>query len=238
MKFLQDKIKGTKLAMRCLREGNELLEAQDTEAKDFDDQWLIESKDLKWSFPMVARAIRHKQTKLVVYEPQKSEVFAGIQGDYADRDYCKKNKIEVTPFPTPGGALVTNKGDLLFIYIRPNKKGAFQFLEFVRPLIASYLLYTLSEAGVKGELTMSGNDIEVNGKKLSGSSTAHKMGAVMESIFVSGVNNQATLEAVGHKGKPREITSLTELGINVQDFRDWIIEATRNAYKQRGVNIL
>ena len=225
MKHFYDKIKGAKLAMRCLREGNELLEAQDTEAKDFDDQWLIESKDLKWSFPMVARAIRYKQTKLVVYEPQKAEVFTGIQGDYIDRDYCKKNKIEVVPFPTQGGAAVMNKGDLMFIFIHPNKKGAFQFLEYVKPMIATYLEGHLPDA----EITMPGNDIEVNGKKLSGSSISHKMGSVTEGIFISGVNSKKTLDAIGHKKGKREVTSLKELGIDGQEFKEWLIDKMRAA---------
>ena len=229
MKFL-DKVKGAKMAMRCLREGNELLEAQDTEAKDFDGQWLIESKDLRWSFPMVARAIRHKQTKLVVYQPQKSEVFCGIQGDYIDREYCQKNKIEVVPFPTQGGAAVMNKGDLMFIFIRPNKKGTFHFLDHIKPLIADYITKHVKDA----EVTMPGNDIEVNGKKISGSSTAHKMGAVMESIFISGVNSKKNLEAIGHKGKKREVTSLKELGIDIKGFRDWLVDTVKNVYKQQG----
>ena len=230
MKHFYDKIKGARLAMRCLREGNELLEAQDTEAKDFDDQWLIESKDLKWSFPMVARAIRHRQTKLVLYEPQKAEVFTGIQGDYIDREYCEKNKIEVVPFPTQGGAAVMNKGDLMFIFIRPNKKGVFHFLDYIKPLIADYITEHVKDAVV----TMPGNDVEVNGKKLSGSSTSHRMGSVTEGIFISGVSGKKNLDAIGHKGKKREVTSLKELGIDRRDFRDWLVDTVKNVYKQQG----
>ena len=219
MKHFYDKIKSAKLAMRCLREGSELLEAQDTEAKDFDGQWLIESKDLKWSFPMVARAIRHRQTKLVVYEPQKSEVFTGIQGDYIDRDYCEKNKIEVVPFPTQGGAAVMSKGDLMLIFVRPNKKGTFHFLDFVMPKIVEYITEHVKDS----EASISGNDIEVNGKKLSGSSISHKMGSVTEGIFISGVNGKKNLDAIGHKKGKREVTSLKELGIDAKEFKKWLL---------------
>ena len=83
-----DKIKSGKAALRCYREGVELLASQNTDVKDFDNQFLIESKDLTWSFPFVARAIKKRQTKLVFLEPQKPEVFAGINGDYLNREYC------------------------------------------------------------------------------------------------------------------------------------------------------
>ena len=229
MKHFYDKIKGAKLAMRCLREGNELLEAQDTEAKDFDDQWLIESKDLRWSFPMVARAIRYRQLKLTVYEPQKAEVFCGMQGDYINRDYCEKNKIEVVPFPTQGGATAVNKSDLMFIFIIPNKKGRYHFLEHIMPKIAEYISTHTKDA----EAVISGNDIEVNGKKILGSSTAHKMGVVIESFFISGVNSKKNLDAIGHKNKKREVTSLKELGINTQEFKNWLIDQIGGALNER-----
>ena len=230
MKHFYDKIKGAKMTLRCLREGNELLEAQDTEAKDFDGQWLIESKDLRWSFPMVARAIRYRQLKLTVYEPQKAEVFCGMQGDYIDRDYCEENKIEVVPFPTQGGATAVNKGDLMFIFVIPNKKGRYQFLEHVMPAIAAYIL---QHSPPETTVEIKGNDIEVNGKKILGSSTAHKMGVVIESFFISGVNGKKNLDAIGHKSKKREVTSLKELGINTQEFKNWLIDLIGRALNER-----
>ena len=133
-----DKIKGTNAALRCYREGVELLEAQNTDIKDFDNQFLIESKDLVWSFPFVARAIKKRQTKLILLEPQKAEVFAGMQGDYINREYCEKNNIRITPFPIQGGAAVCNKGDLLLICIHPIKKGL-KFLDYLKPKIIEYL---------------------------------------------------------------------------------------------------
>jgi len=226
MRKILEKLKDTKLALRCLREGTTLLEAQNTEAADFDDTWLIESKDLKWSFPIVARAIRKRQTKLVIYEPQKAEVFCGIQGDYANREYCEKNGIEVTPFPTQGGALVCNKGDLLIIFIHPCKNGEFRFLDFIKPRIINYLANYVGAENI----TTPNNDIEVNGKKISGSSTAYKMGSTMESLFINGVNNNTNLEAVGHKGKAREVTGLAEHGIDISEFKNWIIKTIQNAF--------
>ena len=224
MKTLFDKLKGTKAALRCYRECVELLEAQNTELKDFDDKWLIESKDFKWSFPITARAIKRMQLKLIVLEPQKAQVFCGINADYINREYCEKNDIEIVPFPTQGGAAVCNKGDILLIFMIPKKKGRFRFLEAIKPQIIKYL----SEHINGSSIATSGNDIEVNGKKLSGSSTALKMGVVIESIFISGVNNQNNLDAVGHKGRKRAITSITELGINLKDFREWIVKTIQN----------
>ena len=221
-----EKFKGAKLKLRCLREGNELLEAQNTEAKDFDDKWLIESKDLKWSFPIVARAIRKRQEKLIVYEPQEAQVFCGIQGDYANREYCEKNNIKVTPFPTQGGALVTNKGDMLFMFIHPLKVGEFDFLKFIKPRIIQYLA---NYVGIEN-ITTPGNDIEIHGKKISGSSASIKMGARMESIFITGNPvNKEMMESVGHKGKVRELTSLAENGIDINEFRCYVIEQTQRA---------
>ena len=228
MKNLYGKIKNAKLSFKCLKEGNELLESQNTEASDFDGQFLIESKDLKWSFPIVARAIRKRQAKLVIYEPQKAEVFCGMQGDYVNREFCEKSGITVTPFPTQGGALVCNKGDLLIIFIHPCKNGEFRFLDFIKPRIINYLANYVGAENI----TTPNNDIEVNGKKISGSSTAYKMGSAMESLFINGVNNKTNLEAVGHKGKAREVTGLAEHGIDVQEFRTWIIETTQKAFNQ------
>ena len=69
---------------------------------------------------------------------------------------------------------------------------------------------------------------------MSGSSTARKMGSVTEGIFVTGVNGKKTLDAIGHKGKKRETTSLKEFGIDRQGFRDWLVDAVENVYKQQG----
>ena len=223
MKKLFDKIKGAKNAMRCYREGVELLAAQNTDVKVFDDKFLIESKDLVRSFPFVARAIKKRQTKLIFLEPQKAEVFAGMHSDYIDREYCEKNGIRITPFPTQGGAAVCNKGDILLICIHPMKSG-FKFLEFIKPEIIGWL----TKAGIEN-ITAQGNDIEVNGKKLSGSSISYRMGMVIEGIFINGSGNHNHLDAIGHKGKKREVTSLIDLGINLKDFRKWLVETTEEA---------
>ncbi|MCL2093040.1 MAG: hypothetical protein FWH12_02490 [Treponema sp.] len=227
MKSIFDKLKGTKNVLKSYREGLELLEAQSIEAKDFDDTFVIESKDIKWSFPIVARAIKKRQTKLIVYEPQGPEVFCGMQGDYVNREYCEKNGIAITPFPTQGGALVCDKGDLLLVFIHPARSGEFKFLDHVKSLI----LQSLPSSIPIEEITMPGNDILVQGKKLSGSTTTVRHGSIIESIFINGVNSQKHLEAVGHKaGKLREVISLTELGRNPEEFRTMLIELTVESY--------
>ena len=222
---LFDKIKGTKNALRCYREGLELLAAQKTDVKDYDDKFLIESQDLTWSFPFVARAIKKRQTKLILLEPQKAEVFAGISGDYINREYCEKNDIRITPFPTQGGALVCNKGDILLICIHPMK--GFKFLEFIKPEIRNYL------ANHTCMIEMPGNDIEVNGKKLSGSTISYRMGMVIEGLFINGSGDHSNLDAVGHKGKPREVIGLSDFGIDVKEFRDWLIDTIQKAHEER-----
>ena len=212
-----EKLKGAKNVMRCYREGVELLASQNTDIKDFDDKFLIESQDLTWSFPFVARAIKKRQTKLILLEPQKPEVFAGMQGDYINREYCEKNDIRITPFPTQGGAVLVNKGDILLICIHPMKKGA--FLDFIQPKIMNYLA---DQNGVKF-VSQKGNDIMVNGKKLSGASTSYRMGMVTEGIFINGVDNK-DIDVLGHKGKKREVISLDGLAVDLKAFRKWLIE--------------
>ena len=224
-----DKIKGTKAALRCYREGLELLAAQKTDIEDFDFQFIIESQDLVWSFPFVARAIKKRQTKLILLEPQKAEVFAGMHGDYINREYCEKNGIRITPFPTQGGAAICNKGDILLICIHPMK--GLKFLEFIKPKIIDLL----KDVG-KGidSITAPGNDIEVNGKKLSGSSTSFRMGMVIEGLFINGSGDHNHLDAIGHKGKKREVTNLTDLGIKLKDFRKWLVETMQKAAEADG----
>ena len=219
MKFLE-KIKTTKDALKCLREGNEILEAQNVDVTDYDDQFLIESKDFAWSFPMAARAIKKRQTKLICLEPQRLEMYAGTGGDYANRDYCVKNNIPITPFPTPGGAILVNKGDILLIFFTKYSVGMFPFLDYLKPRIAHYLKNICPDA----EVTMPNNDIEIDGKKISGSSKTMKFGTQIESIFFSGVNSTDHVKNLGHKDKNRELAGLTDFGINLEDFKKYVLE--------------
>ena len=116
--------------------------------------------------------------------------------------------------------MVCDKGDILLICIHPIKSNV-KFLDFIQPKIMNYLA---DQKGVKF-VSQKGNDIEVNGKKLFGSSTSYRMGMVTEGLFINGVSKK--IDAIGHKGKKREIVSLSGLGIDLKDFRKWLIETVK-----------
>ena len=230
MKFL-DKISSAKMAFKCLKEGEALLAAQNIEASDYDDQWLIESKDFAWSFPFFARAIKKGMDKLIVLEPQKPEVYCGIQADYANREYCEKNNISVVCFPTQGGAIFCNKGDMLLIFAHKNRVGEFQFLDFIKPRIVHYLKNVLPNSVI----VTPNNDIEIDGRKVSGSTTASKFGSLLESIVIFGVNSSEHVNALGHKGKIREVAGLSDFGIDLTEFRTWLLDSIRHGYENHGI---
>ena len=60
------KINSIKESYALYKEGVKILEEQDVNVKDYDNQFAIYSKDMAWSFPFVARAVKLKQNKLIV----------------------------------------------------------------------------------------------------------------------------------------------------------------------------
>jgi len=221
-----NKIKTTKLSLKVLKDGNALLKSHDTGAKDFDDQWLVRSHDMVYSFPITVRAIMKGQDKFLIHTSNKVQVFYGLQGEYFNREYCESNNIPMTPFPTQGGAVIFSHGDLAMSFITKNTGYLYNWLGYIRPKIVEYI----QRYGVDC-VTLQNNDILCGGKKISGASTTVKRGVTLESLFIAANNNQEFVDGIGHKDSQRQVCGLTDFGIDPQEFAEWLINETEEFYK-------
>ncbi len=90
-----------------------------------------------------------------------------------DFDFVRENDIHIARRITGGGAVYHDLGNLNYSFISSTGKEEIDFAYFTKPIIE-----VLISLGVKAELT-GRNDIEVNGKKISGNAQYTKNGRTL-----------------------------------------------------------
>ncbi len=90
-----------------------------------------------------------------------------------DFDYVREHGIHIARRITGGGAVYHDLGNLNYSFISSTEKEGIDFACFTKPIIDA-----LTSLGVKAELT-GRNDIEVEGKKISGNAQYTKSGRTL-----------------------------------------------------------
>ena len=113
---------------------------------------------------------------MMLWQNAPSVILGKSQSAYAevDLDYAKERGIRIVRRITGGGAVYHDAGNLNYTYISPDTEGrTLDFAEFSKPIIQA-----LASLGVNAVLT-GRNDLEVNGKKISGNAQYHRGGKTL-----------------------------------------------------------
>lgn len=112
--------------------------------------------------------IKHNQPGVLFVDWEDTYVVCANKGlEEFNREYCEENNIEFFPLYTEGGTIVGSKGDFSFGICCPNtvvNEPSF-ILNRVRDILQKH---------TTGEVTVKGNDILVNGNKISGTANYAK----------------------------------------------------------------
>jgi len=95
-------------------------------------------------------------------------------------EFCKENNIEVVRRITGGGAVIHTEGELTYSFIVKNDGNYVPFdIEESYKVICTPIINALKRIGVNARFRPI-NDIEVEGRKISGSAQTRKYGAILQ----------------------------------------------------------
>lgn len=114
--------------------------------------------------------INAKKNSLILCDA-KETVIANGHGSNFDVDYCNECGFKIVPLYSSGGAIVFTDGDLA-VGLVINKEAGFETQYLVKKVIEIISKYTTKT------VERSGNDILVDGKKVSGSTTYNQNGMI------------------------------------------------------------
>lgn len=127
------------------------------------DSWLLDN--LKPTEPVFALW----QNKRAVIVGQNQNTFGEINQDYID-----KNNVQVVRRVSGGGAVYHDLGNICFTFFVPvEKSSSVNFKQFVQPMYEA-----LHSLGIDAKIT-GRNDLEVDGKKISGNAQRYAGGYLM-----------------------------------------------------------
>ncbi|MFV0556697.1 MAG: lipoate--protein ligase [Lactovum sp.] len=127
------------------------------------DSWLLDH--LKATEPIFSLW----QNKKAVIVGRNQNTFAEVNQDYIDQ-----NDIQVVRRVSGGGAVYHDLGNICFTFFLPLESSAsVNFEQFVRPMYNA-----LHEVGLDTQIT-GRNDLEINGKKISGNAQRYAGGYLM-----------------------------------------------------------
>jgi lipoate-protein ligase A len=112
----------------------------------------------------------------MLWQNASSVILGKSQSAYAevDLDYARAHGIRIVRRITGGGAVYHDEGNLNYTYISPaTEGGTLDFAAFSKPIVEA-----LASLGVNAVLT-GRNDLEVNGKKISGNAQYHRGGRTL-----------------------------------------------------------
>lgn len=141
-----------------------------------------------------------EEEMLMLWQNAPSVILGKNQSAYAevDLDYAERHGIRIARRITGGGAVYHDGGNVNYTFISPHpEKETLDFEGFSRPIVEA-----LASLGVPA--TLSGrNDLEVQGKKISGNAQYHRDGRVLHHGTLLFDTDLDVLEAVLHPDKEK-----------------------------------
>jgi len=169
----------------------------------------------------MADAVKDKREQLVCGRVDKTIVALGSSMAEYNKEYCADNNITVlhSPNPVGGGAVVFSAGDLTFSFITKDLQSA--WLGEVQKAVCDYLISKGLNAAIDG------NDILIDGKKISGSSGGVYGGMRTNSLFIAVTSSAELVEKICLKKSGKKPASLQEFGITAQEIQDVVVGSTK-----------
>lgn len=135
----------------------------------------------------VFKAIEERKTCFLFADTEKTFVFNGTAK--LNKDYCNKYDIPVYPIETRGGTIISSVGDLSLGICCPKSIGIDRkyILNEIKDILQRY---------TKLSVTVNGNDILVDGKKVIGSSSYSKNEVFMFVCHISFNDNKKLISNI------------------------------------------
>ncbi|MCS7098417.1 MAG: lipoate--protein ligase family protein [Candidatus Methanomethyliaceae archaeon] len=145
--------------------------------------------------------------------------------DVVDMEFCKNQGIEIVRRITGGGAVIHTEGELTYSFIvKDDESIVSRDIEESYKQICSPIINALKKLGLNANFRPI-NDIEVEGRKISGNAQTRRFGAVLQHGTILISLNYNLLRALkidvekfkdkGVKDVSKRVTTLKELGIEI-----------------------
>lgn len=161
------------------------------------------------------------ETYLFFYSMEPSIIIGKNQNamEEINTDYVRENSVNVVRRLSGGGAVYNDEGDLSFSFItKDDGKSFHNYEKFTKPVIEA-----LRKLGVNAQLS-GRNDIEVNGKKVSGNAQFSKKGRMFSHgtlMFDVNLDNvEAALNPSPEKIKSKGVKSVRSRVTNIREHLD------------------
>ena len=178
---------------------------------------------------------------IILWQNAPTVVIGKNQNAYAEinTDYTEKNGILIARRISGGGAVYHDLGNVNYTFISNQNNSGIDFKTFTLPIIEA-----LSSLGINAELT-GRNDIEVNGKKISGNAQHVKGNRVLHhgtllfnsdlTVLSNALNvDEEKIKAKAIKSTRSRVANILELldhKINVRDFIKTITDYVISKYR-------
>jgi lipoate-protein ligase A len=157
-----------------------------------------------------------KETGVVFIDSKETFVFSGESKPY-NEEYCNENNIPVYPLYTKGGAIVSTIGDFSIGICFPEAVGVGVgfILSKLKNIFSKYI----------DNVTVNGNDLLLNGKKICGSIMYHQNDMKCFACHFSFKDNSELIEKIcnvsGSIKTPTYINGLT-VDIFKNELKTWL----------------
>lgn len=163
------------------------------------------------------RMMEARETGLVFIDSNETFVFSGENKPY-DKEYCEVNNIPIYPLYTPGGAIVSTRGDFSIGICVPDT--VCMDVKFILNHLASIFRQYVANVEVDG------NDILLNGGKICGSVVYHQNGMFCFAAHFSFNDNSELIERIcgGISGSVKPTSKIKGLTVDIfkKELRAWL----------------